>query len=88
MELEDSDATIFVETPMDWQMNLPKYAVNSTAALFEALSTIRNSSRGGDIELARGFYKFTTETIDLPPFTVLRGESTALGISCFEFCIG
>jgi hypothetical protein len=42
------------------------------AALFAALNATRDAG-GGTILLQQGVWHFTTETIDLPPFTTLRG---------------
>lgn len=53
------------------------HAVSSTCgngALFAALNATRAAS-GGVILLQQGVWQFTTETIDLPPFTTLRGVS-------------
>ena len=44
-------------------------------ALFAALNATRDAG-GGTILLQQGVWSFTTETIDLPPFTALRGVGT------------
>jgi hypothetical protein len=46
------------------------------SALFAALNATR-AAGGGVILLKQGVWHFTAETIDLPPFTTLRGASTA-----------
>eukprot|EP00040_Diaphanoeca_grandis_P005094 m.31359 g.31359 ORF g.31359 m.31359 type:complete len:780 (+) comp16447_c0_seq1:96-2435(+) len=48
-----------------------------TAAIFMAINKTK-ASGGGVILLRRGAYRFTSESLDLPPFTVLKGESTGL----------
>lgn len=45
-------------------------------ALFAALNATRLAG-GGTIILQQGVWHFTTETIDLPPFTALRGVGTS-----------
>ena len=45
-------------------------------ALFAALNATRLAG-GGTIILQQGVWQFTTETIDLPPFTALRGVGTS-----------
>jgi hypothetical protein len=54
--------------------------VNTTGQLWSALSATE-AEGGGVIQLARGTYLFTNESISLPPFTVLRGAVNAAGAS-------
>jgi hypothetical protein len=57
----------------------PPHAINANCgktALFDALNATR-AAGGGTILLKQGVWHFTTETIDLPPFTTLRGVDTA-----------
>lgn len=76
LALAPPDDTMTVAPAALWPMAGHVHRVNSTADLFAALNAMRDQG-GGEIELQRGTYLFTTETIDLPPWTVLRGVSTA-----------
>ena len=57
----------------------PPHAMAATCgnvALFAALNATRTAG-GGTIVLNQGVWRFTTECIDLPPFTTLRGVGTS-----------
>ena len=84
-----SDKTITIVSPeSDWQRQpqaMKTYPVGpckqggspgKCPALWAALNATR-AAGGGTIVLARGTYRFQGESLDLPPFVTLRGESTA-----------
>jgi len=68
--------TITVAAKPRWPGARSVVHVNTTDQLLSALIATRLAG-GGTILIARGTYVFTTETVDLPPFTTLRGASTA-----------
>lgn len=71
------EANLTLAAPVAWPGSDRVFKVNSTTALFQALAASRTAG-GGVVVLQRGTYQFTTESLDLPPFTVLRGVRTDL----------
>ena len=77
-QIFDSGVEITVVTPQSIQWPSDVYHVNATAwaaGLAIALNATR-ANGGGIILLSRGVYDMTG-SIDLPPFTTLRGDSAA-----------
>ena len=70
-----ADAALVVAPKSRWPGSDNVISVNTTYQLWAALNETRRG--GGTILMQRGTYAFTTESIDLPDHTTLRGVSTA-----------